>query len=237
MNNCATAKLPVPYFPAPDDATDACSCNLGKVHMAVVDAIQETATCSNNANSGDASSNVQQIQGCNCCEISGALSSIFEICPNTDPTLVGLSRISDLETELNTPFSSCGQYLETYDCISSLSYSLDGVSTYLKPSDPLQTGTETLSNGPGTVTTPASGQVFSYTNGGDGVVYTITAATGAAEVAATTHGTGSAQSGTDSTASAAKSTGTAKSSEAPVLAKRTSWALAMACSALVAVLL
>lgn len=74
MNNCATAKLPVPYFPAPDDATDACSCNLGKVHMAVVDAIQETATCSNNANSGDASSNVQQIQGCNCCEISGALS-------------------------------------------------------------------------------------------------------------------------------------------------------------------
>lgn len=170
-------------------------------------------------------------------EAEFTVCSIFEICPNTDPTLVGLSRISDLETELNTPFSSCGQYLETYDCISSLSYSLDGVSTYLKPSDPLQTGTETLSNGPGTVTTPASGQVFSYTNGGDGVVYTITAATGAAEVAATTHGTGSAQSGTDSTASAAKSTGTAKSSEAPVLAKRTSWALAMACSALVAVLL
>ncbi|KIW20416.1 hypothetical protein PV08_00991 [Exophiala spinifera] len=241
MENCATAKLPVPYFPAPDGAADACSCNLGKVHMAVVDAIQETATCSNNADSGDASSNVQQIQGCNCCEISGAFSSIFEICPNTDPTLIGLSSIGDLESELNTQFSSCGPYLETYDCISSLSYSLDGVSTFLKPSDPLQTGTDTLSNGPGSVTTPASGQVFSYTNGGDGVVYTITAATGAAEISAKTSaavpGSGSAQSGSDSTTSAAKSTGTAKSSGARVFARGPFTTFVLGCSALAVILL
>lgn len=74
LDNCPIGKLPVPYFPAPDDAPDACSCNLGKVHLAVNNAILQTATCSNNADSGDASANVQQIQGCNCCEISGALS-------------------------------------------------------------------------------------------------------------------------------------------------------------------
>lgn len=73
--SCPIAKLPVPYFPAPNKAPDACSCNLGKVFLAIQDAIQETTTCSNNANSGDAASNVQQIQGCECCEISGALSS------------------------------------------------------------------------------------------------------------------------------------------------------------------
>lgn len=66
--------------------------------------------------------------------------------------------------------------MDTYDCSSQLSFSLDGVSTFYKPDDSLKTGTATLSNGPGTVTAPASGHIFTYTNGGDGVVYTITAA-------------------------------------------------------------
>jgi hypothetical protein len=72
---CPIAKLPVPYFPAPNKAPDACSCNLGRVFLSIQDAIQESTTCSNNADSGDAASNVQQIQGCICCEISGALSA------------------------------------------------------------------------------------------------------------------------------------------------------------------
>nr|RBQ94008.1 hypothetical protein FVER53263_09992 [Fusarium verticillioides] len=174
--NCATAKQPVPYFPAPKNAPGACSCNVGQVYLNIQDAIQQTATCSNNADSGDAGSNLQQIEGCNCCEISGALSSIVEICPKTDPNLIGLKQISALESELNVDYKSCGSYMETYDCSSQLSYSLDGVSTYYKPDDPLKTGTATLSNDPGSVTAPASGKVFSYTNGGDGTVYTITAA-------------------------------------------------------------
>ncbi|KAH7240697.1 uncharacterized protein BKA55DRAFT_518287 [Fusarium redolens] len=174
--NCPTAKLPVPYFPAPKNAPDSCSCNVGQVFLNIQDAIQQTATCSNGADSGDAGSNLQQIEGCNCCEISGALSSIVEICPKTDPNLIGLKQISTLESQLNVDYKSCGKYMETYDCSSQLSYSLEGVSTYYKPDDPLKTGTATLSNNPGSVTAPASGKVFSYTNGGDGTVYTITAA-------------------------------------------------------------
>lgn len=72
--NCPIAKLPVPYFPAPDSAPDACSCNLGKVFLATQNAVMEGTTCSSNANGPDASSNVQQIQGCECCEISATLS-------------------------------------------------------------------------------------------------------------------------------------------------------------------
>lgn len=72
--NCNTAKQPVPYFPAPKNAPGACSCNVGQVYLNIQDAIQQTATCSNGADSGDAGNNLQQIEGCNCCEISGALS-------------------------------------------------------------------------------------------------------------------------------------------------------------------
>ncbi|KAF4341219.1 hypothetical protein FBEOM_4877 [Fusarium beomiforme] len=176
FQNCPTAKLPVPYFPIPKNAADSCSCNIGQVYLNIQDAIQQTGTCSNNANSGDAGSNLQQIEGCNCCELSGALSSIVEICPNTDPNLIGLKQIPTLESQVNVQYQECGKYLQAYDCSSVLSYSLEGVSTYLKPDDPLKTGTATLSNNRGTVTAPASGKVFSYTNGGDGTVYTITAA-------------------------------------------------------------
>lgn len=72
--NCNIAKQPVPYFPAPKNAPGACSCNVGQVYLNIQDVIQQTATCSNAADSGDAGNNLQQIEGCNCCEISGALS-------------------------------------------------------------------------------------------------------------------------------------------------------------------
>lgn len=72
--NCATAKLDVPYFPAPGNVEAACSCNLGKVFMGVQSAIQESGTCSNNAQGSDPGSNLQRMQGCNCCQVSGALS-------------------------------------------------------------------------------------------------------------------------------------------------------------------
>ncbi|EEU34450.1 uncharacterized protein NECHADRAFT_82281 [Fusarium vanettenii 77-13-4] len=192
LQNCPIAKLPVPYFPAPKQAPSSCSCNLGKVYLAIHDAIQQTETCSDNSDSADAGSNLQRMQGCSCCEISGALSrqarihselqtlltlaSIVEICPDTAPKYAGLAEISQLETQLNVQFDTCEKYMDTYDCHSDLSFSLDGVSTFYKPDDSLKTGTATLSNGPGTVTAPASGHIFTYTNGGDGVVYTITAA-------------------------------------------------------------
>lgn len=102
--------------------------------------------------------------------------SIVEICPATDPKLIGMSNIQQIETTINTDFKSCGNYLETYDCKNDLGFNIDGVKSFLKPNDPLTTGTATLSDVPGTITAPASGKVFSYTNGGDGIVYTITAA-------------------------------------------------------------
>lgn len=102
--------------------------------------------------------------------------SFFDICPKTDPKLLSLSNIDTLESAAYTQFSDRGKYLDTYDCGEDLGINLEGISTYLKPADKLTTGTATLSNVAGTATAPASDSVFSYTNGADGKVYTITAA-------------------------------------------------------------
>lgn len=74
FRSCAVAKQPVPYFPAPNNAPAACSCNLGKAYSAFVGATQQGAQCATKQTSGDANANVQAIQGCNCCLVSGAYS-------------------------------------------------------------------------------------------------------------------------------------------------------------------
>lgn len=108
--------------------------------------------------------------------VSHHIYSLVEICPETDPKLIGLNFISQYEKNVDVNYANCGQYMQTFNCVSDLGFQLDGVSSYLAPQDPFQSGTATLSNGQGTVTAPASGAVFTYTNGGDGQVYTITAA-------------------------------------------------------------
>ncbi|RSL55514.1 hypothetical protein CEP53_007070 [Fusarium sp. AF-6] len=136
LQNCPIAKLPIPYFPAPNRAPNSCSCNLGKVYLAVLDAIQQTETCSGNSDTSDPGSNLQRLQGCSCCEISGALSrqarihsefqalltlaSIVEICPDTDPKFAGLAEVSKLGSQLNVQFDTCGKYMDAYDCRSEL---------------------------------------------------------------------------------------------------------------------
>jgi len=77
LEGCPSAKLPVPYFPTPSNAADACSCNLGDVFLAITGYIQQGASCSTNASTTtvtDTVDSVQQIQGCECCEISASLS-------------------------------------------------------------------------------------------------------------------------------------------------------------------
>lgn len=74
LQNCLSAVPPVPYFPLSGTPPDACSCNIGQVFLNSQSVINQTAKCSNNANGADAGANLQQIAGCNCCELSGTLS-------------------------------------------------------------------------------------------------------------------------------------------------------------------
>ena len=101
--------------------------------------------------------------------------SLYEICPDTNPDLIGMSQIATIETQLDIPFSQC-EPMTKVNCESDLSFSLTGVTAYYPPNGLPASGTATLSNVPGSVTAPPSGSVFSYTNGADAVVYTISAA-------------------------------------------------------------
>ncbi|CAH0055297.1 unnamed protein product [Clonostachys solani] len=177
LKSCDTAKPPLPYFPAPDNAQDACSCNLGKVYETFLNSLNEGTSCikgSSSFGTRDALGSINKMVACQCCAMSGALSGIYETCPDTDPDLVGLSYVSQLETLYNQPFSACGSYMSSYDCQKDLSFT--AASSFISPGSALTTGKGSLSNGPGSVTSPGSGSAFSYTNLADSVVYTITAA-------------------------------------------------------------
>ncbi|KDR83368.1 hypothetical protein GALMADRAFT_637605 [Galerina marginata CBS 339.88] len=189
---CPIARLPVPYFPAPDNAPDSCSCNLGKVYLGINNSTQQGNTCLAGVSGGDPNANVQRVQGCQCCELSGAISSIYGLCPNTNPSLVGLNQVNNvLGNQIGTNFSSCSSPLSQFNCQSDLGFPAVGGGTYFNPTNLPTSGTATLSNVGGTVTAPASGSIFTYTNGGDQQVYTISAAS-----STTSNGpTGTAKSG------------------------------------------
>ena len=125
----------------------------------------------------------------------GLCNSIYSICPNTNPALVGLNTVYSTASELGLDFSTCSTYLSEFDCVKDLGFPQVAGGKFLGPNDLPPNGTEKLSNVAGTVTAPASGTLFSYTNGADSVVYTITAAsTNGKNVAATTAATTSADS-------------------------------------------
>jgi hypothetical protein len=77
FEDCPTAVTPVPYWPAPDNVPDACSCNLGNVYMAVTNSITQGTSCKTNVSntvSTDATNTVELIADCQCCAESSIVS-------------------------------------------------------------------------------------------------------------------------------------------------------------------
>lgn len=115
---------------------------------------------------------------------------------------VGSDIIDGTAAQLNKPFSECSAMSKS-SCASDFGFSLGGVSTYLAPDQMTVTPSGSPTNKPGSVTTPASGATFTYTNGGDNATYTITAAAYTGKVAASSATTSDASG--DATASASAS--------------------------------
>ncbi|RDW80155.1 hypothetical protein BP6252_04793 [Coleophoma cylindrospora] len=199
----------IPYFPAPDNAPDSCSCNLGNVFFAIDNSTLQLSKCSGNGTLGFATGD--RPEGCTCCALSASISSIYDICPNTDPNLIGLSLIQQYETALNTPFSSCDSYLAEFNCVSDLGFQNVPGGTFYSQGNLPAAGNNTLSNIAGTVTSPASGSVFTYTNSGDSQTYTITAASVNAGSQSTKAGGGKTTATGSSGAIATNSAGAAAS--------------------------
>jgi hypothetical protein len=145
------------------------------------------------------------------------VKSIYAICPTADPTLIGLSSVQQLETTIDTLLSDCQPCLSQFNCVSDLGFPQVAGNTFYGPNNLPASGTGTLFNVAGTVTTPASGSVFTYTNGGDNQVYTIPAGNAKAGSGGTTTITGKSGNATNGastgTGSAASATSTKSSGD------------------------
>jgi hypothetical protein len=109
---------------------------------------------------------------------------MYDICPNTDPTLIGLDTLLNAVAPYY-PWPGCVDSLNQYNCVADLDFEppLSTGAVY-NPTDLPASGTQALSNIAGEVTSPASGSIFSYT--AIGQEWTVTALSiNALEVATT----------------------------------------------------
>jgi hypothetical protein len=135
--------------------------------------------------------------------------SIFGLCPDTDPTLIGYDNVKSMLAFYDEPLADCAPYFEEYSCVGDLGFNDLGVS-YLTAT-PTSTGTQTLYTTGGSVTRPVSGSTFTWT--ANGVPRTVTAAKA--------QNTGSSDSSTSASSASASSGGSSGGSSAAASAAGT----------------
>ncbi|EPS28532.1 hypothetical protein PDE_03478 [Penicillium oxalicum 114-2] len=162
MNLCLGFDMPsLPFWPTPSDAPGGCSCNLGNVTR------QETLISSHLAECRKNQTNLDQFH---------SQEAIWNTCPNTIPSEIGADYWYDSFLKPNH-WDECASYLETHDCAHELGYSAEsagGTNTFYKPGKLPQNGTQSLFNTGQTLSTPASGASFTWTDGS--LIHAITAA-------------------------------------------------------------
>ncbi|KAJ6043526.1 uncharacterized protein N7446_001724 [Penicillium canescens] len=190
---CPSASEPIPFWPAPDNAPNRCSCDLGKVLQTTLSSRNDQVQCMRNVTDRIRSdvtdlsnlSNGLDIAGqatdCACCGASASISAAYEICPDTKPTLAGAdlwpiffpADLPNLYTSLpnwNWAWPSCDSKLDDASC-QDLGFK--DADKFYKPGDFPNNGTSTLHNVGGTVTAPPSGTVLTWSQ--SSTTYTVTA--------------------------------------------------------------
>ncbi|KAJ5325266.1 uncharacterized protein N7506_008368 [Penicillium brevicompactum] len=94
-------------------------------------------------------------------------TSIWDTCPDTKPSLLSAD---EWFNQLLIPgdWDECGPYLEAYDCAGDLGYGRPengGISKFWSPSSMPTNGTKTVSNIAGVISSPVSGDTFTWTFG------------------------------------------------------------------------
>ncbi|KAJ5889616.1 hypothetical protein N7504_010426 [Penicillium tannophilum] len=204
LNLCALPKMDqFPFWPPPDDAASGCSCNIGKMDKKELLIVDQMTTCTNNMTNLDQMSSNDAIsdygQACICCAESAILSTIWDTCPNTKPSLLDVDGwFNGFITQ--DDWDKCGDYLDAYDCAGDLGFSAEdagGTTTFYKKGGLPKNGTGTLYN-TGSLTTPVSGATFTWTFGTNPHVVTVVSADHVV-AAATATGTSTGSQGQTST--------------------------------------
>jgi hypothetical protein len=138
-------------------------------------------------------------------------SRLFDVCPNTNPTLIGLNVILGFGTNGGMPWSNCGSYLENVDCVGGLGYVAPfSTGSVYNPTNTPVPGTQTLFDDPGEMSTPVSGSVFTWVAYQSAYQYVVTALSEGKSVLATTTAVG----GASATGSVVTITGTTRTGAA-----------------------
>ncbi|OJK03270.1 hypothetical protein ASPACDRAFT_40593 [Aspergillus aculeatus ATCC 16872] len=211
----------LPFWPPPDDAPAGCSCNIGKVDQRELLIADHMTTCANNMTNLDQLTSAESIadyaRACTCCGKSAIISTIWGVCPNTQPALLGAD--TWYNAVIAHDWDICGSYLENYDCAGALGYgasSAGNTTQFYKPGDLPANGTETLSNTGGVISTPISGSTFTWTLGT--VPHPITAMAATATVTADSGKSSSTTTGAAAAAATTKSESAARYTSAPIVA-------------------
>ncbi|KAJ5661083.1 uncharacterized protein N7484_000455 [Penicillium longicatenatum] len=218
INLCAITDLDeIPFWPPPDDAVSGCSCNIGKVYKKEILIGDQISTCANNMTNLNQMSDNDAISeyadACICCAESAILSTIWDTCPNTKPSLLA----ADTWYSSMGDFETCGDYLDAYDCAGALGFGAEDAgetTTYYKLGGFPKNGTETLYN-TGSLTAPVSGATFTWTFRSN--LHVVTAVSTDHVVAAATATDGQSQTGSATqTAASSTHTGTGTARDIPM---------------------
>ncbi|KAJ5806204.1 uncharacterized protein N7503_003806 [Penicillium pulvis] len=231
---CPSAIEPIPFWPAPDDAPNRCSCDLGKVLQSTLTARKEQVSCimnvtdqivntatsavTNLGNLANIANNAYTATECACCGSSASLSASWQVCPNTVPRLAGAdlwgiffpSDYPNLYDSIpNFAWDSCDSSLSSTDC-QNIGFT-DPSDKFYRPGDFPSNGTSTLSNVGGTVSAPPSGTVITWSQSTNTWTVTATgyddkAVASQSEYRATATGTGAFATETSTSTSTSDST-------------------------------
>ncbi|THW30733.1 hypothetical protein D6D25_05861 [Aureobasidium pullulans] len=219
----------LPFWPAPTDAADSCSCNLNKLNDNLPD---------NNAYSicmeqvqferGDPDDLEERpTPDCDCCLYGAYAAGAWDTCKDQDPGYIILNYVKEAFIDNdsdgnNNSLAQCVSRLQNFSCVD-YGFSIYGVnaSDYARPT-PLHSATGVWSDTNGILTAPVSGATYTWTAWN--ATFTITAASveavatrsasatgetsGSANGSVTRKGTGSVTGSVTGTGTGASSTST-----------------------------
>ncbi|RAO67570.1 uncharacterized protein BHQ10_003582 [Talaromyces amestolkiae] len=157
-----------PFYPAPADAPDSCSCNLGNSLINATLNHDTLYTCW-------AMNNKTQSHECQCCVYSAAVSASYGICPGTEKDILGVPILVE-EGQANIAANGSCDALTYEVCYGQFGIPTADNGIYVDVNNLPPNQTQALSNTPGasSLTSPPGGETMTVTFLNK--TYTITAA-------------------------------------------------------------
>ncbi|KAG9517895.1 hypothetical protein KCV07_g5936, partial [Aureobasidium melanogenum] len=202
----------LPFWPAPSDAAESCSCNLNKLNDNLP-TNEAYSICMEKVQfeRGDPDDLEERpTPDCDCCLYGAYAAGAWDTCKDQDPGYIVLNYIKEAYIDddslgNNNSLAQCSSRLQNFDCVD-YGFSIYGAnaSDYARPT-PMHSATGTWSDTNGILTAPVSGATYTWTAWN--VTLTITAAS--VEAVATRS---ASATGEPSSMSAGKTSGSANGS-------------------------